>query len=192
MVSTQLAYFAFLALLALERLFELRLSQRNAALAFARGGIELGREHFGWMRALHAGFLFACALEVALLGRAFDARLGLPMLALALAAQALRYWAIATLGPRWNVRVIFVPGEPVVTSGPYRWLRHPNYLAVVLEGIAIPLIHGAWLTALAFSALNAWLLRTRIRVEERALAEHCALDARLGDRPRFVPLRSPR
>ncbi len=192
MVSTQLAYYAFLALIAAERLFELRLSQRNAALAFARGGIELGREHFTFMRALHAGFLFACALEVALLGRAFDARLGLPMLALALSAQALRYWAIATLGPRWNVRVIVVPGVPVVTSGPYRWLRHPNYLAVVLEGAAIPLVHGAWLTALAFSALNAWLLRTRIRVEERALAEHCAQGARLGDRPRLVPQRSPR
>jgi methyltransferase len=192
MVSTELAYYAFLALIASERVFELRLSQRNAALALARGGIELGRGHFAWMRALHAGFLFACALEVALLGRAFDARLGLPMLALALSAQALRYWAIATLGPRWNVRVIVVPGDTVVTSGPYRWLRHPNYLAVVLEGAAIPLVHGAWLTALAFSAANAWLLHTRIRVEERALSEHCAQDARLRDRPRFLPLRSPR
>jgi methyltransferase len=192
MVTTQSAYVAFLAIVALERLFELRLSKRNAALALARGGIEAGRDHFGWMRALHAGFLLACALEVVLLHRAFDARLGLPMLALALAAQALRYWAIATLGPRWNVRVIVVPGEPVVTSGPYRWLRHPNYSAVVLEGVAIPLVHGAWLSALVFSALNALLLRTRIRVEERALTEHCALEARLGDRPRLVPLRGAR
>jgi methyltransferase len=192
MVSSQLAYFAFLSLVAVERLFELRLSKRNEALALARGGIELGREHFGWMRALHAGFLAACALEVALLGRSFDARLGLPMLALALTAQMLRYWAIATLGPRWNVRVIVVPGDPVVTSGPYRWLRHPNYTAVVLEGFAIPLVHGAFLTALAFSALDAWLLRTRIRVEERALAEHCASADLLGERPRFVPLRSAR
>jgi methyltransferase len=191
-VTSELAYFAFLALVAAERLFELRLSKRNAALALARGGIEVGRAHFGWMRALHTGFLAACALEVALLGRAFDARVGLPMLALALAAQALRYWAIATLGPRWNVRVIATPGDPVVTSGPYRWLRHPNYAAVVLEGFAIPLVHGAWLTALAFSALNAWLLRVRIRVEEGVLAEHCAFDARLGDRPRLVPLRGAR
>jgi methyltransferase len=192
MVSSQLAYFALLSLIAAERLFELRLSQRNAALALARGGVERGREHFGWMRALHAGFLLACALEVALLQRAFDPRIGLPMLALAIAAQGLRYWAIATLGPRWNVRVIVTPGDPVVTGGPYRWVRHPNYAAVVLEGIAIPGIHGAWLTALAFSALNAWLLRVRIRVEERALAEHCDGDARLGDRPRLVPLGSPR
>lgn len=186
------AYLALLALVAAERAFELWLSQRNAARAFARGGIELGQSHYRWMRALHAGFLASCALEVVGLERAFDARIALPMLALALAAQALRYWSIATLGPRWNVRVIVVPGEPVVTSGPYRWLRHPNYLAVVIEGFALPLIHGAWLTALVFSALNAWLLTLRIRTEERALAEHCSFAARLGDRPRFVPLRGAR
>jgi methyltransferase len=188
-VTSQLAYLAFLALVAAERLFELRLSRRNAAAAFARGGIELGRAHFGAMRALHAGLLAACALEVVVLERGFDPRDGLPMLALALAAQALRYWAIATLGPRWNVRVIVVPGDAVVTSGPYRWLRHPNYAAVVLEGFAIPLVHGAWLTALAFGALNAALLRVRIRSEERALAEHCPGAERLGERPRLVPLR---
>ena len=191
-MSSQLAYFALLSLLAAERLFELRLSKRNAALAFARGGFELGRAHFPWMRALHAAFLLACALEVALLGRAFDPRVGLPMLALALAAQALRYWTIATLGPRWNVRVIVTPGDPVVTGGPYRFVRHPNYAAVVLEGLAIPGIHGAWLTAIVFSALNAWLLRVRIGVEERALAEHCEGEARLGDRPRLVPLGNAR
>jgi methyltransferase len=186
------AYLALLALVAAERIFELWLSRRNAARAFARGGIELGQAHFRWMRALHAGFLASCALEVVWLGRGFDARLALPMLALVLAAQALRYWAVSTLGPRWNVRVIVVPGEPVVTSGPYRWLRHPNYLAVVIEGLALPLAHGAWLTALAFSALNAWLLTLRIRTEERALAEHCGFEARLGDRPRLVPLRGAR
>ena len=191
-MTSQLAYCALLALVAAERLFELRLSRRNAALAFARGGIELGREHFAAMRALHALFLVACAGEVIALERGFDPRLGLPMLALAIAAQALRYWAIATLGPRWNVRVIVTPGDPVVTGGPYRFVRHPNYAAVVLEGLAIPGIHGAWLTAIVFSALNAWLLRVRIGVEERALAEHCEGEARLGDRPRLVPLGNAR
>jgi len=188
MVSSRAAYLALLALVAAERAFELWLSRRNAARAFARGGIEVGREHFGWMRALHAALLAGCALEVTRLGRTFDARLGIPMLALVIAAQALRYWAIATLGARWNVRVIVVPGEPAVTTGPYRWLRHPNYLAVAIEGLALPLVHSAWLSALAFSALNAVLLRTRIRVEERALAEHCGYDARLGAKPRFLPL----
>jgi methyltransferase len=186
------AYLLFLMLVGLERAFELRLSRRNASRALARGGLEVGQAHFAVMRALHAAFLASCAAEVLLLERPFDARLALPMLALALGAQALRYWAIATLGQRWNVRVIVMPGEPVVTTGPYRWLRHPNYLAVVIEGFAIPLVHGAWLTALGFSLANALLLRTRIRVEERALAEHCAFEARLGDRPRLVPLRSAR
>jgi methyltransferase len=192
MGPSQTAYLALLALVACERAFELWLSRRNAARAFARGGVELGREHFGWMRALHALLLAGSALEVTGLGRAFDARLALPMLALVIGAQALRYWAIAALGARWNVRVIVVPGDPAVTTGPYRWLRHPNYLAVVIEGFALPLVHGAWLTALVFSVLNAWLLRTRIRVEERALAEHCGGAARLGELPRFVPIRGSR
>lgn len=188
MVTTQTAYLVLLGLLALERGFELWLSRRNAALAFARGGIEVGREHFGWMRLLHTSFFVACALEVLLLHRVFDARLGIPMLLLAGAAQGLRYCAIRTLGACWNVRVIVVPGATVVTSGPYRWLRHPNYAAVVVEGLAIPLIHGAWLTALGFSLANAWLLRTRIRVEERALADYCDPEEQLVGRPRLLPI----
>jgi methyltransferase len=164
-----IAYLSFLGLVGLERTFELAVSRRNAAWAFSQGGIEHGREHFFAMKLLHTGFFAACALEVVLLGRPFLLWLGAPMLALALAAQALRYWAIASLGKRWNVRVITIPGMPLSTAGPYRFLRHPNYLAVVLEGIAIPLIHTAFLTAMAFSLLNAWMLRTRIRCEERAL-----------------------
>ena len=186
------AYYALLGLVAAERIFELRLSRRNAKWALDHGGIEVGAAHFRWMRLLHAGFLPCCALEVALCHRAFDPRLGVPMFALMLAAQALRYWAIATLGPRWNVRVIVQPGMPAITSGPYRFLRHPNYLAVVVEGFAIPLVYSAFWTALVFSALNAWLLRVRIAVEESALAEHCAYGERLGDRPLIVPLRGAR
>lgn len=162
-------YLFFLALVALERMFELALSRRNAAWAFSRGGIEHGREHFLAMKLLHAGFFAACALEVLLLRRPFLPWLGVPMLALALAAQALRYWAVAALGKRWNVRVITIPGMPLSTKGPYRFARHPNYLAVILEGIAVPLVHTAFLTAIGFSLLNAWMLRTRIRCEELAL-----------------------
>jgi methyltransferase len=181
------AYLGFLALLALERLLELRISRRNAALALARGGIEVGQAHFRLMKLLHGAFLGACAAEVLLLRRPFVPALGWPMLGLALGAQALRYWAIASLGPAWNVRVIVVPGARAVTSGPYRWLRHPNYLAVALEGIAVPLIHSAWWTAIGFSAANAALLAVRIRCEERALAQHCDYDARLGGRRRLLP-----
>src|SRR5690606_13503707 len=93
------------------------------------------------------------------------------MLALALGSQGLRWWCIRTLGPRWNTRVIVVPGMPLVDGGPYWWLRHPNYVAVVVEGVALPLAHSAWLTALVFTAANAWLLTVRTRTENRALAD---------------------
>jgi methyltransferase len=139
------------------------------------------------MKALHTAFFFACAGEVLLLHRPFIPALGWPMLALVVLAQGLRYWAVLTLGRRWNVRVLVVPGDPAVTAGPYRYLRHPNYLAVVIEGVAVPLVHTAWITALAFTLANAALLRVRIRCEEEALAVHCDYARRLGDRPRLFP-----
>jgi methyltransferase len=89
-------------------------------------------------------------------------------------AQALRWWCITVLGPRWNTRVIVVPGLPLVERGPYRWLRHPNYVAVVLEGVALPLVHSAWITAVAFTVVNAGLLRVRISSENAALAQALA------------------
>jgi methyltransferase len=92
------------------------------------------------------------------------------MLVIVVAAQGLRWWCIATLGRQWNTRVVVIPGAPRITSGPYRFVSHPNYVAVVAEGIALPLVHTAWITALVFSVLNAALLRTRIKVENAALA----------------------
>lgn len=181
-------YLLLLAAIGIERLVELAISRRNAAHAAARGGVEHGHGHFRWMVLVHGAFLPACALEVLLLDRPFVAALGVPMLGLALAAQGLRYWAISALGPAWNVRVVVVPGAPVVRRGPYRWLRHPNYLAVALEGVAIPLVHTAWITAVAFTAANAALLRVRIRCEETALEEHGADAAALGELPRLLPL----
>jgi methyltransferase len=168
------AYAAYLLLLAgtsVERLVELRVSARNARWAFARGGVEAGRGHFPPMVALHTALLLACALEPLLAHRPFIAALAVPAAVLALAAQALRWWCIATLGPRWNTRVIVVPGLPLVHRGPYRLLPHPNYVAVVLEGVVLPLVATAWVTALVFTVLNAvLLLRFRIPAEERALA----------------------
>lgn len=181
------AYLILLGLLGLERLVELRLSHRNAAWARARGAVEYGQGHFGWMKLLHTAFLFGCAAEVLLLGRPFVPAVGWPMLAVALGAQGLRYWAVASLGRRWNTRVLVLPTAPAVTRGPYRLMRHPNYLAVILEGIAIPLLHSAWITALLFSALNAALLVVRIRCEESALARHNDYHSRLGRRRRFLP-----
>lgn len=166
-----MGWYALLVLaVGFERLAELVVSARNAKWSFARGGTESGLGHFPAMVALHTALLVACVAEVWLADRPFLPWLGWPMLALAIGSQVLRWWCIATLGPRWNTRVIVVPGLPLVAHGPYRWLRHPNYVAVVVEGIALPLVHTAWSTALAFTALNAvLLLRFRIPAEERAL-----------------------
>ena len=164
-------YLLLIGAVALERLAELVVSTRNAAWSFAHGGTEHGRGHFPPMVALHTALLVACAGEVVVAGRPFLPVLGWTALTVALASQVLRWWCIATLGPRWNTRIIVVPGLPLVTSGPYRLLRHPNYVAVVAEGVALPLVHTAWVTALVFTALNAvLLLRYRIPAEERALA----------------------
>ncbi len=164
------AYTALILLTALERLAELIVARRNAAWSFAHGGREFGASHYPWMVVLHTGFLISCVAEVWLLQRAFLPWLGFPMLAVAIAAQALRWWCIHSLGRAWNTKVIVVPGQARSRRGPYRYLNHPNYVAVVAEGVALPLIHGAYLTAIAFSVLNAVLLRVRIRCEERALA----------------------
>jgi methyltransferase len=154
---------------ALERIAELVVSTRNARWSFARGGVESGRGHYLAMVALHSALLAGALGEVWLADRPFLPSLGWPMLALVLLAQGLRWWCIATLGRQWNTRVIVVPGMPRVGHGPYRWMRHPNYVAVALEGVALPLVHTAWVTAVAFTALNAVLLRRRIVVENAAL-----------------------
>jgi methyltransferase len=153
----------------LERLAELVVSKRNAAWSLARGGVESGRRHFVVMVVLHTGLLVGALVEVWLLRPPFVPLLGWTMLALVLASQALRWWCITTLGHQWNTRVIVVPGLPRVTRGPYRFLAHPNYVAVVVEGFALPLVHSAWITALVFTLCNAVLLSVRIRVENRAL-----------------------
>lgn len=164
-------YVALVAAVALERVAELVVSTRHAGWAFARGGVEYGRGHYPAMTVVHAGLLASCVAEVVVADRPFLPWLGWPMLALVVVTQALRWWCVATLGKQWNTRVIVVPGLRLVTGGPYRWLRHPNYLAVTVEVAALPLIHTAWLTAVVFSAANAvFLLAVRIPVEERALA----------------------
>jgi methyltransferase len=173
-VVSVVLYIAFVLATGGERLFELVISKRNAAAAFARGGVEYGQRHFPWMVALHTGLLLACVAEVVLLDRPFIAALGWPMLVLAVLCQVGRYWIIRSLGEQWNTRVIVVPGARRVTDrGPYRWrwLPHPNYVIVAIEGIALPLVHTAWITAIAFTVLNAiLLLGFRIPTEDRALA----------------------
>lgn len=181
------AYRLLIALLVVERIFELALSLRNASRARARGAVEVGRGHFRLMAAVHALFLAACLVEPPLLGRHPWPIVSHVALVGAAAAQALRYWAVSTLGDRWNVRILVIPGAAPVTAGPYRFVRHPNYLAVAIELLCVPLVGGAWLTAVAFSLANAALLRTRIRQEEEALGAGWARS--FADKPRFLPRR---
>lgn len=154
----------------LERLAELVVAKRNLAWSLARGGREVGFSHYPFMVVLHTGLLVGCVLEVWLGGRPFVPALGWPMLVLAVGSQALRWWCIRTLGPQWNTRIVVVPGAGRVSGGPYRLLNHPNYVAVVVEGAALPLVHTAWVTAVIFTVLNAGLLTVRIRAENVALA----------------------
>jgi methyltransferase len=155
---------------AMERVAELVVSQRNLDWSRRRGGVEFGARHYPVMVVLHTGLLAGCLAEAMVLRRRFIGRLGWPMLGVVLLAQGLRWWCIATLGRQWNTRLVVVPGAGRVTRGPYRLVPHPNYVAVVAEGVALPLVRTGWITALVFSVLNAALLRTRIRVENAALA----------------------
>lgn len=188
MARSEALFLLLFGAVALQRLVELGVSARNRRRALARGGVDAEpRAAYAAMVALHAAFLVAAPAEVLLLDRPFVALLGGPMLALALAAQLLRYWAIATLRGRWTTRVVVVPGDPAIAAGPYRLVRHPNYLAVALELFALPLVHTAWMTALVVSVANGLVLRRRIAREEAALAGATDYEACLGGLPRFLP-----
>jgi len=155
-----------------ERIFELVVSKRNAIRAFALGATEHGRGHLPFMIILHIGMLIGAVVEVVVFDRPFLGLIGWVILALALSCQAARYWVIWALGSQWNTRVIVIPGAKRVRRGPYAlsWLKHPNYWIVAIEGIVLPLVHSAWITALMFTILNAiLLLGFRIPTENRAL-----------------------
>ncbi|NUK21602.1 isoprenylcysteine carboxyl methyltransferase family protein [Streptomyces lunaelactis] len=171
-------YTALVLAVAAERLAELAVALRNTRWSLARGGTEAGRAHYPAMVALHSALLAGCLAEVRLADRPFLPLLGWTMVVIVVAAQTLRWWCIRTLGYQWNTRVIVVPDLPLVTGGPYRWLRHPNYVAVAAEGLALPLVHGAWVTAVVFTVLNAVLMAVRIRCEDGALGSVAAVDVR--------------
>jgi len=169
MVSGADLAWMLVAAVVVERVVELGLARRNAAWAFEQGGVEHGRAHYPWMVAFHVALLASCVVEPLATSRPFDGgRFGVGAGAVA-AAQALRWWTIVTLGRRWNTRVIVIPGLPLVRSGPFRVLRHPNYLAVAIEVAALPVAMGAWFTAVVGTVLNGVLMAVRIPAEEVAL-----------------------
>ena len=155
-----------------ERIYELVVSTRNAKLAFKSGGIEYGHGHLPFMIALHTGLLAGAIIEVVFFDRQFLGSPGWIFLAIAIGCQSARYWFIWALGSQWNTRVIVIPGAQLVRKGPYSlpWLRHPNYWVVAIEGIALPMVPSACITAAIFTALNAaLLLGFRIPTENKAL-----------------------
>ena len=161
-------YTVLIGVVAVERIADLLVAERNRAWSRARGGIEFGGGHYPVMVVLHAALLVGCLVEA--VHRPFIPALGWPMLVIVVAAQGLRWWCITTLDRQWNTRVLVIPGAARVTGGPYRFFSHPNYVAVIAEGVALPLVHSAWVTAIAFTVLNAMLLTARINVENAALA----------------------
>jgi methyltransferase len=187
LLDTRLLYTVLVGLVAVQRLAELAIARRNVRRLLARGAVEVAPGHYRVMVLLHTAFLAACPLEVWLLDRPFVPALAAAMLAVLLLAAALRYWVIATLGERWTTRIVCLPGVPPVQGGPYRFLRHPNYLAVIAEIAALPLLHGAWGTALVFSLANALVLKVRIRAEEEGLSRSSDYGEVFARRPRLLP-----
>ena len=185
MVISERAYLLLLAALAAERGLELFISRRNARHAFAHGAIEVGRSHYRVMVMMHTLFLASCAAESILVAHAISPLVSALALLSAFIAQFLRYGAVVTLGERWNTRIIVMPGAAPVTRGLYRWIRHPNYVAVAIEIAALPLIRGGWITAVVFTIANALILAVRIPAEERALG--ATYSEAFGGVARFFP-----
>jgi len=185
--SVQL-YLALLLLVAAGRLLELRYSERNQALLAQQGGAKAPEPGYRWMVALHTAILIGAALEVVFLRRLLVPWLAATGIGLFLAANATRWWVIRTLGPRWNVQVMSASRLGVVTAaGPYKWVRHPNYTAVFVEMLALPLIHSAYLVAGVGAALHILVLRNRVRLEESVLMQDPSWKAAFAERPRFLP-----
>jgi methyltransferase len=180
-------YLVLLLLVAAGRLIELARSRRNQLQLVEAGSLKTSDPGYKWMVALHTGVLVGCALEVTIASRPWIAALGFPMFLLFLGANAMRWWVIRTLGSRWNVEVMSSSRLGVVTAGPYRWIRHPNYTAVFVEMLALPLIHSAWITAFAGTALHVFVLRHRVTLEESVMRQDPAWQAAFNTRPRFVP-----
>ncbi len=184
---TQIAFLVFLLAIAGLRLIELRVSRHNQTRLAAHGAQPVPEPRYIAMVALHAGVLFGSAAEVVFLTRPLLPALAVAMALLLVATNVTRWWVIRTLAGRWSVRVLTPSQMGIVTAGPFRFVRHPNYAAVFVEMIAIPLLHTAWWTALAGAILHALVLRARIQLEESVLMANAEYRTAMGNKPRFFP-----
>jgi methyltransferase len=182
-----IAYLGLLVLVALLRVVELQISRRHQQHLVARGAAKVNDPRFRWMVLLHTGVLVGAAAEVVFLRRPFFPLLAGTCFTLFLAANAVRWWVIRTLGEHWNVQVMNSTGLGVVTTGPFRYVRHPNYAAVFVEMLVLPLIHTAWITALVGSLAHLVVLSQRLSTEERVLFSDAQYRAAMSDKPRFLP-----
>src|SRR5579863_3401700 len=182
-----IAFLGLLVVVALLRIVELQISRRHQKEMIARGAAKVDEPRFRWMVLLHTAVLIGAALEVVLLRRPFIPVLAAVMFVIFLAANAVRWWVIRTLGNHWNVQVMDSTRLGVVASGPFRFVRHPNYAAVFAEMLSLPLIHTAWITALAGSLAHVAVLGQRLSTEERVLFANPEYRAAMGGKPRFLP-----
>ena len=187
MTLTLWLYWALLLAIGAVRLAELRVSRRRQRGLAAQGVARAPEPHFRAMVILHTGLLLGAGGEATWSGRAPVPAISAAALLLVAAAIALRLWVIATLGPHWNVQIMDSAPLGVVTDGPFRWIRHPNYVAVFVELFALPLVHAAWTTAIVGTAVHVWVLSHRIRAEEAVLLAHAAYRETMAHKPRFVP-----
>src|SRR5271170_4502397 len=182
-----IAFLGLLVVVALLRIVELQISRRHQKEMIARGAAKVDEPRFRWMVLLHTAVLIGAALEVVLLRRPFIPILAASMFAIFLAANVVRWWVIRTLGHHWNVQVVDSTCLGVITSGPFRFVRHPNYAAVFAEMLALPLIHTAWITALAGSLAHVAVLAQRLATEEPVLFANPDYRAAMAGKPRFLP-----
>jgi methyltransferase len=182
-----IAFLILLVLVAVLRLVELRISRRHQQELIARGAAKINEPRFRWMVLLHTAVLIGAALEVVFLKRPFIPALAAVMFAIFLAANVVRWWVIRTLGDHWNVQIMDSTRLGVITNGPFRFVRHPNYAAVFAEMLALPLIHTAWITAIAGTLAHAAVLSQRLSMEERVLFANPDYRAAMAGKPRFLP-----
>ncbi|MDB5084991.1 MAG: isoprenylcysteine carboxyl methyltransferase [Bacilli bacterium] len=182
-------FVGIVAFVGLIRLLELHLAKQNAAYIRSLGGYEIAGDHYKWIVIVHVGFFAGLLTEAAAKAAGSSAVLPFHVVPaiLFLAAQMLRVWVLRSLGRFWNTRIFVVPGANVVKKGPYRFLRHPNYVTVCIELLTLPLIFGLWRTALLFSLLNLLVLRSRIQAEEQALGRVSDYSLVMSETPRFFP-----